>query len=98
MGGLFSENSIQSLTGMEHALWFQCMLATPIVLWCGWPVFERGWASVRRLKLNMFTLIAIGTGTAYFFSLIALIFPDVMPTHIHAVDGGWYYRRGYGYH
>ena len=56
-------------------------------MWCGWPVFQRGWASVRRLKLNMFTLIAIGTGTAYLFSLIALIFPDVMPTQLHTVDG-----------
>src|SRR6185436_11707698 len=57
----------------------QLLLASPVVLWGGWPFFERGWASVRRRSLNMFTLIGIGTGTAYLFSLVATAVPDVFP-------------------
>ena len=57
----------------------QLLLASPVVLWGGWPFFERGWASVRRRSLNMFTLIAIGTGAAYLFSLVATAVPGVFP-------------------
>ncbi|HKZ53069.1 MAG TPA: heavy metal translocating P-type ATPase [Candidatus Acidoferrales bacterium] len=59
--------------------WLQLALATPVVLWGGWPFFERGWASIVHRSLNMFTLIALGTGTAYFYSLIATIFPGLFP-------------------
>ncbi len=61
-----------------HA-WFQLALSTPVVLWGGWPFFERGWWSVVTWNLNMFTLIAIGTGAAYLYSLIAVLFPDFIP-------------------
>src|ERR1051326_7173147 len=47
--------------------WFQLLLATPVVLWCGWPFFQRGWASIRNRSPNMFTLIAMGVGTAYVY-------------------------------
>lgn len=59
--------------------WTQLILATPVVLWAGWPFFERGWRSIINRNLNMFTLIAIGTGAAYFYSLVAVIFPNIFP-------------------
>ncbi len=59
--------------------WLQLVLATPVVLWAGWPFFVRGWRSIINRSLNMFTLIAIGTGAAYFYSLIAVVFPNFFP-------------------
>jgi Cu+-exporting ATPase len=59
--------------------WIELLLATPVVLWAGWPFFERGWASVKNHSTNMFTLIAMGTGVAYVFSVIATLFPQVFP-------------------
>ncbi len=58
----------------------QTVLATPVVLWAGFPFFQRGWKSIVTLKLNMFTLIALGIGAAYFYSLIAAIFPSIFPS------------------
>jgi P-type Cu+ transporter len=55
--------------------WFEFALATPVVLWCGWPFFERGWSSVTHRSLNMFTLIAIGSGAAYLYSVVAIVAP-----------------------
>ena len=59
--------------------WIQLALATPAVLWAGWPFFERGWASVRTRNLNMFTLIAMGTGVAWLYSVIATVAPGIFP-------------------
>jgi len=59
--------------------WLQFLLATPVVLWCGWPFFERGVRSLITHHLNMFTLIALGTGAAYLFSVFALLFPGLLP-------------------
>ena len=59
--------------------WVQMALATPVVLWCGWPFFERGWASVVHRNLNMFTLIAMGTGAAYLYSVAAVVAPGMFP-------------------
>ena len=59
--------------------WIQLALATPVVLWAGWPFFVRGWASVRTMKLNMFTLIAMGTGVAWLFSVVATVAPGIFP-------------------
>jgi heavy metal translocating P-type ATPase len=61
------------------ATWAQLVLATPVVLWAGWPFFERGWTSLRTMKLNMFTLIAMGTGVAWLFSVVATVAPQVFP-------------------
>jgi P-type Cu+ transporter len=61
------------------SLWVQFLLATPVVLWAGWPFFERAWASVKNASPNMFTLIAIGTGAAFLLSVAALVFPEVFP-------------------
>ena len=59
--------------------WTQLALATPVVLWAGWPFFERGWASLRSRNLNMFTLIAMGTGVAWVYSLVATLAPEIFP-------------------
>ena len=59
--------------------WLQLVLSTPVVLWAGWPFFERGWRSIITWNLNMFTLIAIGTGAAYLYSVIAVLFPHLIP-------------------
>ena len=59
--------------------WVQAILATPVVLWCGWPFFARGWTSLVTRKLNMFTLVATGTGAAWLASMFALLFPERLP-------------------
>jgi Cu+-exporting ATPase len=68
--------------------WVQMALATPVVLWCGWPFFERGWASVEHRSLNMFTLIAMGTGTAYLYSVAAVVAPGIFPAAFREGRGG----------
>src|SRR3989475_291237 len=67
--------------------WLQLVLATPVVLWGGWPFFQRGWASVVNRSLNMFTLIALGTGTAYVYSVVAAVAPGVFPESFRAHRG-----------
>nr|NGY95204.1 Silver exporting P-type ATPase [Neochlamydia sp. AcF84] len=59
--------------------WMQFILATPVVLWAGWPFFERAWLSIVNRSLNMFSLIALGIGSAYLYSAIAVIFPHIFP-------------------
>jgi P-type Cu+ transporter len=61
-------------------VWVELALSTPVVLWGGWSFFERGWASVLNRSPNMFTLISVGTGAAYFYSVVAALFPDIFPT------------------
>lgn len=68
--------------------WLQLGLATPVVLWCGWPFFARGWASIVHRSLNMFTLIAIGVGAAYFYSLAAVLAPGLFPATVRDSAGG----------
>jgi Cu+-exporting ATPase len=67
--------------------WFQLALATPVVLWGGWPFFQRGWASLVNRSLNMFTLIALGVGTAYLFSVAATVFPEIFPESFRGHGG-----------
>ncbi|HEX4595650.1 MAG TPA: heavy metal translocating P-type ATPase [Bryobacteraceae bacterium] len=71
-----------------HTRWIDFALATPVVLWAGWPVLERGWASIVNRSLNMFTLIAAGVGTAYLYSLVATLAPDLFPAGFREPDGG----------
>jgi P-type Cu+ transporter len=68
--------------------WAELCLATPVVLWGGWPFFERGWASIVHRSLNMFTLIAIGSGAAYLYSVVAVIAPGVFPAAFRQMGGG----------
>ncbi|AKT50946.1 heavy metal translocating P-type ATPase [Arsenicicoccus sp. oral taxon 190] len=69
------------------SVWLQFALGTPVVLWAGWPFFTRGWASLRTRNLNMFTLIAMGTGIAWLFSVIATLAPGVFPSSFRGEDG-----------
>ena len=69
------------------AAWIEFALATPIVLWAGWPFFERGWASVKFRSPNMFTLIAMGVGVAYVFSAVATIVPQIFPETLRGSHG-----------
>src|SRR5579863_8081346 len=83
------------LPGMpvEHALprgwlpWLELLLATPVVLWGGSPFFQRGWTSIVNRSTNMFTLIAMGTGVAYVFSLLAVVFPGLFPLSFRDMNG-----------
>jgi Cu+-exporting ATPase len=72
----------QALSG-----WIQFALATPVVLWAGWPFFVRGWQSLLTRNLNMFTLIAMGTGVAYLYSVVATVAPGVFPAAMRAHGG-----------
>jgi Cu+-exporting ATPase len=67
--------------------WLELLLATPVVLWGGWPFFQRGWASVVNRSTNMFTLIAMGTGVAYVYSLVATVAPGIFPTSFREMGG-----------
>lgn len=86
MGGhLFP--AIHHLIPVRFSIWVQLLLATPVVLWAGWPFFERGWSSLKTRNLNMFTLIAIGTGVAFAYSLVATFAPGIFPDAFRAADG-----------
>src|SRR5207253_6009527 len=71
MSDLIPGQPVQRIVPSGMASWIQFALATPVVLWCGWPFFVRGWRSVVNLSLNMFTLIALGIGVAYVYSAVA---------------------------
>src|SRR6516225_3461169 len=62
--------------------WIQFILSTPVVLWAGWPFFERGWQSIINRSLNMFTLIALGVGVAYVYSIVAMLLPQLFPPSV----------------
>lgn len=82
------------LTGLHHVLGrqtsniIQLLLATPVVLWAGWPFFERGWASLKTRNLNMFTLIAMGTGVAWIYSIVATLWPGLFPASMRDAHDG----------
>ena len=86
MGDMIPAISFAHLLGAGFE-WTQLVLATPVVLWAGWPFFVRGWQSIGQRSPNMFTLIALGTGAAYLFSLAAVVLPDVIPDAFKAHDG-----------
>ncbi len=77
MGGHLT--GLMMIVGKQTSNWIQFALATPVVLWAGWPFFERGWASIKSRHLNMFTLIAMGVGVAYLYSLVAHFAPTRFP-------------------
>jgi len=79
--------SLHHLVPMRVSAWIQLVLATPVVLWAGWPFFVRGWASLRNRSLNMFTLIAMGTGIAWTYSIVATLLPGIFPAAFRAADG-----------
>ena len=85
MGGHLT--GLMMLVGRQTSNWIQLALATPVVLWAGWPFFVRGWASLRTTKLNMFTLIAMGIGVAWAYSVVATVSPDLFPSAFRETDG-----------
>ena len=79
MSDLIPGQPLQRLVPMRTLAWVQLVLATPVVLWSGWPFFERAWQSIVNRSLNMFTLIGLGVAVAYLFSLVAVIAPGIFP-------------------
>jgi Cu+-exporting ATPase len=78
---------LQHVMSPAAMAWTQCLLATPVVLWGGWPFFVRGWASIVNRHLNMFTLIALGVGAAYAFSVVATLAPALFPPSFRGHGG-----------
>ena len=87
MSGLIPGKPVQQVLPSRTIAFIQLALATPAVLWGGLPFFERGWASIVNRNLNMFTLIATGTGTAYLYSLIATLVPGIFPSSFRGPNG-----------
>lgn len=85
MGGHLT--NLHMLVGAKISSWIQFVLATPVVLWAGWPFFERGWQSLKTRNLNMFTLIAMGTGVAWIYSVVAIAAPGLFPPAFRNSEG-----------
>src|SRR5687768_3137073 len=94
IGDMLPGEPLRHLIPGRGAAWLQLALATPVVLWAGWPFFVRGWSSIVNRSLNMFTLIALGTGTAYVYSVVATVAPDVFPDSFrtHGGEVGLYFE------
>ena len=87
MSEMLPGQPVQHAFSARLLTWVQLVFATPVVLWGGWPFLTRGWASLVNRSLNMFTLIAIGTGTAYVYSVIATLVPDLFPASFRTHSG-----------
>ena len=87
MSDMIPGNPIARVIPGSIRTWIELALATPVVLWAGAPLFERGWQSIVNRSLNMFTLIAMGIGVAYGYSLFAALFPNIFPDSFRAADG-----------
>jgi Cu+-exporting ATPase len=87
MSHMIPGHPLQHLLPDHTSAWVQFILSTPVVLWGGWPFFQRGWNSIIHRSPNMFTLIAIGTGAAYGYSAIATLFPSLIPASFHQPNG-----------
>jgi heavy metal translocating P-type ATPase len=85
MGGHLAD--LHQWLGQQTSNWIQLLLATPVVLWAGWPFFERAWTSLKTRNLNMFTLIAMGTGVAWVYSIVGTVWPGVFPGTMRGHDG-----------
>ena len=83
----FNKAALDAVISPRLLVWLQLILGTPAVLWGGWPFFRRGWASILSRRLNMFTLIALGTGVAYVYSLVAALAPGIFPASFRDHDG-----------
>jgi Cu+-exporting ATPase len=87
MGGHLAGLNLRHYLPPTASMWVQLGLGTPVVLWAGWPLLERGWASVRHRSLNMFSLIALGVGAAYLYSLVATFAPGIFPSSLRGAGG-----------
>jgi len=88
MAGHLAKPALDALIAPRSAVWIQLILATQAVLWGGWPFFRRGWDSLVNRRLNMFTLIALGAGVAYFYSFVAALAPGIFPNSFRTAEGG----------
>ncbi|MGH7567503.1 MAG: HAD-IC family P-type ATPase, partial [Gemmatimonadales bacterium] len=87
MAGALPGRLLERFASDRVLAWIELLLASPVVLWAGWPIFQRGWTSIVTRRLNMFTLIAIGVGTAYGYSVIAALFPSLFPASFRGPGG-----------
>ena len=87
MSDMIPGHPLEKSLSMRTVGWIEFALATPVVLWGGAPFFARGWSSIVNRSLNMFTLIALGTGTAYVYSVIAVLFPEIFPPSFQTMPG-----------
>jgi Cu+-exporting ATPase len=87
MGSHIPAVGMHNLVSPQVSTWIQFVLSTPVVLWAGWPFFQRAWASIIHRSLNMFSLIALGTGSAYLYSLFATFAPGLFPANFHGMGG-----------
>jgi len=96
MGPFVGFTYLMELLGERSSLWTELVLATPVILWSGWPFFVRGYNSFRTLNLNMFSLISMGVGAAWIFSVAAVIAPGIFPDGFRDVNGnvGVYFEAG----
>jgi Cu+-exporting ATPase len=94
MGDMLPGQPLRHLISSRVSAWLQLVLATPVVLWAGWSFFERGWASIVNRSLNMFTLIALGTGMAYVYSVVGTLAPQWFPAsfRMHGDEVGLYFE------
>ncbi|WP_176475862.1 copper-transporting P-type ATPase [Halomonas salipaludis] len=79
--------AVRDFFGERNAMWIELVLSTPVILWSGWPFFVRGWNSFRTWNLNMFSLIGMGVGAAYLFSIVAVLVPGIFPEGFRREDG-----------
>jgi len=96
MGPFVGLGFIREMIGEKLTLWIELLLGTPVILWAGWPFFERGVQSVINKSLNMFTLIGMGVGAAYLFSVVAVLAPEIFPDGFRDAQGhvGVYFEAG----
>jgi Cu+-exporting ATPase len=87
MGAMLPGHLVHRFVSPATQGWLELLLATPVVLWCGWPFLERMWVSFRTGRLNMFTLIGIGTGIAWLYSVVAVLAPGAFPASLRVHDG-----------
>jgi Cu+-exporting ATPase len=94
MSDMLPGQPLHQLMSPNSLLWFQFILSTPVVVWCGWPFFQRAWSSVVNRSPNMFTLIGIGVGTAYLYSVVATLLPNLFPSSFrgHGGEVGVYFE------
>lgn len=87
MGAEFWPEAIGRIIDPHQRQWLELLLATPVVLWGGWPFFVRGWASIKTWNLNMFTLISLGIGVAWSYSIVAVVLPGIFPASVFTEGG-----------
>jgi Cu+-exporting ATPase len=94
MADMLPGRPLHQMFSPHTLIWFQFLLSTPVVLWCGWPFFQRAWASLVNRSPNMFTLIGIGVGTAYSYSVVATLTPNIFPESFrgHSGEVGVYFE------